>query len=81
MVPDISPTTVALFQLEQFSTSCPQNLQPETIIKRLYIAWHIMGGDGGVALLLMAQYWWLVMVGGKKSFTGHIMGGLVEERT
>ena len=48
MVPDISPTTVALFQLEQFSTSCPQNLQPETIFKRLYIAWHIMGGDGGV---------------------------------
>ena len=48
MVPDISPTTVALFQLEQFSTSCLQNLKPETIMKMLYIAWHIMGGDGGV---------------------------------
>ena len=58
MVPDISPTTVALFQLEQFSTSCLQNLKPETIMKRLYIAWHIMGGDGGVALLFMAQYGW-----------------------
>ena len=58
MVPDISPTTVALFQLEQFSTSCPQELQPETIFKRFCIAWHIMGGDGGVALLFMAQYGW-----------------------
>ena len=87
MVPDISPTTVALFQLEQFSTSCLQNLQPKTIIKRFCNAWHIMGGDGGVALLFMAQYGRhplggsKVMVGWKKSFTGHITDGLVEERT